>query len=84
MGKTIKISIKCFGMFRQFGNVIDIEIPAGSFADEIKSALIINIGDKHRNLVESSVLANDVGILPKECVIQDSMNLSILPPVCGG
>jgi len=80
----IRVSIRCFGMFRQFGDVIDVDVNTDSSVEVIKSAIANYLGEKYRDIVDHSVLANDSGILPGEYIVHTPMELSILPPVCGG
>ncbi len=82
--ESIRISIRCFGIFRQFGDVIDVDVNTDSSVGVIKSILVDYLGEKHRDIVAHSVLANDSGILPIEYIVDAPMELSILPPVCGG
>lgn len=82
--KEIKVSIRCFGMFRQFGNEMDVSILANSSVDDIKGAIVRRLGEKYKEIVRSSVLASDLGILPGEYIVYAPVELSILPPVCGG
>ena len=81
---TMVLPIKCFGAFREFGASLNIEVPAGSSADQIKQALIQTLGEQYKELVEDSVLASDTAILPGAHVLNEPAGLCILPPVCGG
>lgn len=76
--------IKCFGVFRQFGDTLCVTVDAGSSVQKIKEALVQQLGEQHKTLVEESVLANDNAILPNAYILQEETPLSILPPVCGG
>lgn len=80
----INYSIKCFGVFRQFGDKLSVGVDAGSSVQQIKAALVRQLGEQHKALVEESVLANDNEILPNAYILQEETPLSILPPVCGG
>ena len=80
----INIQIKFFGAFRKLGEDISIEIPSGSSVLQTKDALVQKLGEVHKNLIESSVLANETDILRDSYVFEEGQNLSILPPVCGG
>ena len=80
----INYSIKCFGVFRQFGDTLCVTVDAGSSVQQIKAALVQQLGEQHKTLVEDSVLANDDAILPNAYILQEETALSILPPVCGG
>ena len=80
----ITYSIKCFGVFRQFGDKLSVAVDAGSSVQKIKAVLVQQLGEQHKTLVEESVLANDNEILPNAYILQEETSLSILPPVCGG
>ncbi|MCB1838809.1 MAG: MoaD/ThiS family protein [Alphaproteobacteria bacterium] len=80
----INYSIKCFGVFRQFGEQLNVSVNTGSSVQQIKAALVRQLGEQHKALVEESVLANDNAILPNAYILQEEAPLSILPPVCGG
>jgi molybdopterin converting factor small subunit len=80
----MKITVHHYGAFRKLGDSTAIDVPAPATIEAIRSALIAQLGEQHRLLVEDSALANDTDILPDEFVIDDSCTLSILPPVCGG
>ena len=80
----INYSIKCFGVFRQFGDQLNVSVNAGSSVQQIKAALVQQLGEQHKILVGESVLANDNEILPNAYILQAETPLSILPPVCGG
>lgn len=77
-------SIKCFGVFRQFGDKLSISVEACSSVQQIKAALVQKLGEQHKTLVEESVIADDNAILPNIYILQEATPLSILPPVCGG
>lgn len=81
---TISIPIKCFGVFRKFGESLNVDIAPGSSILEVKQALIQKLGQDQKALVEDSVLANDNEILPNAYILKEENALSILPPVCGG
>lgn len=80
----INYSIKCFGAFRQFGDQLSVSVTPGSSVQQIKAALVRQLGEQHKTLVEESVLASDNEILPNAYILQEKTPLSILPPVCGG
>lgn len=81
---TLILPIKFFGMFRKFGEQIEVEIPSGSSVEEIKKMITHELGKDNKDLVDSSVLANTTDILPDAYIFNESQSLSILPPVCGG
>lgn len=76
--------VKFFGIFRKFGEQVEVEIPAGSSVVQIKNMIAQQLGVEHKDLVESSVLANATDILPDSYIFNEAQSLSILPPVCGG
>ena len=79
------VHIKYFGVFRTMGSGIELEIPAGSTVAAVKTALWRALGAEHRQLVEDSVLADNIAILSNDAQLAvDSRALVILPPVCGG
>jgi molybdopterin converting factor small subunit len=80
----ITFPIKCFGVFRQFGDKLCVAVNPGSSVLQIKAALVQQLGQQHKTLVEESVLANDNAILQNSYILQEETSLSILPPVCGG
>ncbi len=80
----IKINIKLFGAFREFGEAVMLSVPIGSSAVDVKEALAQTLDQKNHSLVEVSVLANDNAILQESEVFNVDTELSILPPVCGG
>lgn len=80
----LTFSIKCFGVFRQFGDKLCVAVDPGSSVLKIKAALVQQLGEQHKTLVDESVLANDNAILPNAYILQEETPLSILPPVCGG
>lgn len=80
----ITLPIKCFGVFRQFGDKLSVTVETGSSVQQIKEALAQQLGEQHKTLIEESVLANDNDILPNAYIVQKEKTLSILPPVCGG
>ena len=81
---TLILPIKFFGMFRKFGEQVEVEIPAGSSVVQIKNIITQKLGEENKDLVNSSVLANATDILPDAYIFNEEQNLSILPPVCGG
>lgn len=80
----LTISIQCFGVFRNFGKTLSIKVKSGSTVLQVKEALALILGEKHKTLIFDSVLANEHAVLPKSYVFDRDEDLSILPPVCGG
>jgi len=80
----ITVDIRFFGAFRTFGRDVVLSLPLGSNLVAVKQALIAKIGKDQELLVNDSVLADSVHILPETYIIEENCCLSILPPVCGG
>lgn len=80
----ITISMRLFGAFRQYGETVDVAIRCGSSAGAVKKALGNVLGAQAVPLINDSVLADNDSILPGDYVFDQDINLSILPPVCGG
>tara|TARA_R110002111_G_scaffold71813_3_gene115100 strand:+ start:411 stop:662 length:252 start_codon:yes stop_codon:yes gene_type:complete len=81
---TMTLSIRCFGVFRQFGETLSLEVPQDTTIHDIKNRLTELLEGAHKELIKDSVLANDTDILPDTYVVHGKTKLSILPPVCGG
>jgi molybdopterin converting factor small subunit len=82
--KKITVSIRLFGAFRKYGEVVILEAPAGVGIDELKELLSSWIGGMEAHLVADSVFANEKEVLAAGAVIEKDANLAVLPPVCGG
>ena len=80
----IDIHIKLFGAFRKNGHALTLCLPAGSTVAAVKQQISRQINETDAALVFDSVLADDAAILPDSYVLENNINLSILPPVCGG
>ena len=80
----ITITMRLFGAFRQYGETVEVRVQPGSRVSVIKGALGNILGEKAQNLIHDSVLADEKAILPGEYVVDKDVQLSILPPVCGG
>ncbi len=76
----ITIQVEFYGAFRKFGTSQSVKISSGCTAMQVKELLSKTLGA----LVNDSVLANDKEVLPNSYVFEEDVNLSILPPVCGG
>lgn len=79
----IALTIHPFGAFRAHGT-LSLRLPSGSAVEDVKEALVQQLGENTRALVESAALADEGRILPPHHVFRTSAHLSILPPVCGG
>lgn len=87
----ITVKIKLFGALRNYSliSTINLEIPNGRNLLELKLILIEYFSNTYpsfrdEELIKSSVFANDQRILKDEEIIMSNIELSILPPVCGG
>ena len=85
----MQITIQCFGVFRPFGEQINLAVTEGTTISDMRKALL----DKLRQvdptfnmpgLVESSRFATETEILPESTSLKDGMNIAIIPPVSGG
>lgn len=80
----ITITIKLFGVFRCYGSAVVLELPANSSAAAVKQALSEVLDAPEKALVADAVLAYDNSILPDTHIFNETCQLAILPPVCGG
>ena len=80
----LKLSIKFHGIFKSFGEKLQIEVPSGTSISEVKKVITETLGNENHNLIKSSVIANEREILSNVYIVESEQKLSILPPVCGG
>lgn len=80
----MKITVHHYGAFRRLGNSTAFDMPGPATIGIIRTALVAQLGEQNRLLVEDSAIANDTEILPDEFIIDSDCALSVLPPVCGG
>ncbi len=80
----LSISLKLFGSFRKFGQVLNLRVPTGSTILTVKEKISKTIDGQESELVFDSVLADNDAILPDTHILNEDIKLSILPPVCGG
>lgn len=80
----MKINVRLFGAFRQYGELTELSVPEKSPVSIIKTVLENTLGSQTRNLIADSVIANDETILHDDFIVCEDTTLSILPPVCGG
>ncbi len=81
------ITIEPYGIFRDFfAKPIEFSFDKPISIGAIKSQIETQIPPQFhsKNLVETSVIADDKQILPNDYIINTSQNLMILPPVSGG
>jgi len=84
MSNQIKITIRLFGAFRKYGDVLELDMPSGSSIADIKSRLAEKLDTNDATLVADSAIANDNEIINSGTVFDADATLAILPPVCGG
>ena len=80
----IKIEIQGYGMLRELGEGLIVELQEGCSISQIKDILISRIGKEKEALIHDSVFANDIEILPHDFIVTQDSRMYILPPVCGG
>lgn len=83
--------IKLFGAFRKFHLERDVLIQMSKVAtaQELKEELKVYMKKNIQNfnedvLIDESALATDSKIITNNEELMEDVNLSILPPVCGG
>lgn len=80
----IKITMRLFGAFRRYGEVISFSLPSGSTVPDVKNGLAVALNIDDRALIHDSALANDNEIIGGDAIFTRDCHLAILPPVCGG
>ncbi len=84
----MNITIRCFGVFRQFGEQIALSVSQDARLADLHRALGEAIGriDPAFNteLIENSRFAHASEILEETAAIEEAMDIVILPPVSGG
>lgn len=85
----IEVEIKLFGAFRKYGSLpIRFEFSEAKTSAEVKAVLgeylQKTFPEFDKELVQTSVLANDKMVLSHSNLIEQSCQLAVLPPVCGG
>ncbi|MBC7466978.1 MAG: hypothetical protein H7256_13400 [Bdellovibrio sp.] len=91
MSPTKEIQIKLFGAFREFSadGTLVLTVTGQESAYEVKNLLTQKLSEKEKvkfdvkALVAKSVLATDSKVLD-DADLAGHLNLSLLPPVCGG
>lgn len=85
------IEVRLFGAFRKYipSGVIQITVDKPSAATEIKLKILQQIQIefptfKEESLIHESALANEKEILYEDMIVNESHQLALLPPVCGG
>ena len=90
--KQLEIQICLYGPLREYmeNNVaIVLSVPAGIVINELRPLLIKEIALNNpdfseQSIVDVSAFANENELLNDNYVLQESCQLSIFPPVCGG
>ena len=80
----ITLTIQLFGAFREYGDVVDLKVPAGSDLQDLKKALVNKLGEGQAALIQDSALATQTTVLTTNTNLTKDTTLAILPPVCGG
>ncbi len=89
MGKTMEITIQCFGAFRPFGEQIILSVAEGTSLCAMRKVLLdklkqIDDSFDKPGLLDSSRFATETEILQESTPLQDGMRIAIIPPVSGG
>lgn len=84
----MNITIRCFGVFRQFGGQIALSVPEGATVRDLRPLLSENLRRRDPGfnvaLVEYSRFAQTSEILEETALVAQAMDIVILPPVSGG
>lgn len=89
----IEVEVRVFGIFREMCGepLLRLEMPENAKASDVKTELANRISKlnptqrcKIVNLLSRSAIADDDHFLDEDEVIQNGINLNVLPPVCGG
>tara|TARA_A200000113_G_C8676815_1_gene294207 strand:- start:317 stop:568 length:252 start_codon:yes stop_codon:yes gene_type:complete len=80
----ISIEIQFFGAFRPLGESMNMEIEKGLSLSAFKECFINQVGSDYALLIKESAIANNEEVLDETYLLESDMQLSILPPVCGG
>ncbi len=81
---NVTVTVRLFGAFRTYGEALEVIVPAGSVARDVREALARRLKPEDSRLVHDSALADDTRILDEEATMDRDMSVSVLPPVCGG
>lgn len=84
----MQITIQCFGLFRQFGGQIALSVAEGAKVRDLRVLLGETLKqrdpDFNTALIEYSRFAHASALLKETAVLEEAMELVILPPVSGG
>lgn len=83
---TTTLNIKTFGALRTFApnGVVAIDVALPVTVAHLKQHLREQWGADAEEFLNQSVLATETEILAHDAMVESSLDLSILPPVCGG
>lgn len=91
MSGSITITISLFGAFRPYNKsgTLELEAPKGVNIAEVKNRIkaVMKQSEPEFNkeaLMDKSVIADETKVLAEDSILTESVNLAILPPVCGG
>ncbi len=85
----MQITIQTFGVFRQFGRKILLDLEQNAKVSDIRKPLALALGDNNVGfdvvgLIESSRFATEDRILAENALLKSDVLITILPPVSGG
>ncbi len=80
----ISVTVKLFGAFRQYGDTVNFNAPAGCSVRIVREKIAALLKLPSADLVNDSALALDDEIVQENTVFTRDCALAILPPVCGG
>lgn len=90
MEKTLDLRVKLFGAFRKYHTgTLSFSVADGASITEVKEQIAQTLRDlvpgfRDDELIEKSALATNRRVLTNGDCVEESMDLAILPPVCGG
>ena len=86
----IKVHLRLFGVFKNFGNNshLELTVPSGLTIEEFKEHFFLTLSPqkdpKIHQMILDSAIANEEEILNTQTRLAHSCVLAVLPPVCGG
>lgn len=87
--EKIKVEISLYGAFRKYNSgSVNLEFSESKTCEQVKYALgeylHAQYPDFDKDLIQTSVLADEKAVMANATLINKSCNLAVLPPVCGG
>ena len=79
----ITLTLTPFGAFRDLPTGA-IKLEHGADTDALRARLTDHFGADHAGLVQSAAFALNGAVIPEGSTIEESGELALLPPVCGG